>query len=158
MLTSEHRKKYIEIIRQLPVELDSLIQGLTNAQLSTVYVAGEWTIAQIVHHLVDMHMNSYLRLKLILSAERPDMQILDQDILARMPDAIESDIQSSLMILRGLHDRWVVAWENLTDEQWRRIGLIRGVKEITPDYLVEGYARHCENHLNQIRSLLASQQ
>ncbi|MEM6282819.1 MAG: DinB family protein [Chloroflexota bacterium] len=156
MLTAEQRRDYIQTIDRFPDELDKLVSDLTPEELTTPYIPGEWTIAQIVHHVVDMHTNSYLRLKAILSSERPEMQILDQDTLAVLPDAQDGDIQHSLMILRGLHARWVQTWNAMTDEQWQRIGLIRGTKEITPDYLVAGYANHCRNHLEQITQTLAA--
>lgn len=157
MYTTEQRKEYITLIRHLPDELESLVDGLSNEQLTTCYLEGEWTVAQNVHHLVDMHMNSYLRLKRILTEDRPDMQILEQNGFAECSDAVEADISYSLAMLRGLHHRWVMVWESLTDEQWERVGLIRGSKEITPDYLLEGYARHGKNHLDQIRRTLAEQ-
>ncbi|MEM6528626.1 MAG: DinB family protein [Chloroflexota bacterium] len=156
MLTAEQRREHIQTIAALPGELDHLLGGLSHDDLTTPHIEGEWTVAQIVHHLVDMHTNSYLRLKAILSSERPEMQILDQDTLAVLPDAQDGDIQHSLMILRGLHARWVQTWNAMTDEQWQRIGLIRGTKEITPDYLVAGYANHCRNHLEQITQTLAA--
>ncbi|MEL6148216.1 MAG: DinB family protein [Chloroflexota bacterium] len=154
MLTAEQRRDYIQTIADLPDELDRLVAPLSHQELTTQYIPDEWTVAQIVHHLVDMHTNSYLRLKAILTSDRPEMQILDQENLAVWPDAKDGDIQYSMMILRGLHHRWVQTWNAMTDEQWQRIGLIRGTKEITPDYLVEGYANHCINHLNQIREVL----
>jgi len=35
--------------------------GLTEAQLDTPYRPGGWTVRQVVHHLADSHMNSYVR-------------------------------------------------------------------------------------------------
>lgn len=154
MLTAEQRKAYIQTIRSLPDDLHQLVDGLTREQLTTSPAEDEWTIAQVVHHLVDSHTNSYLRLKLILTTERPAMQILEEGELAQLPDATEADIQHSLSILSGLHHRWCVMWDHLTDEQWQRVGVSRGTREMTPDYLVEVYANHSQNHLNQIKNIL----
>ncbi len=159
MLTTDERIAYIATIRSLPDDLEALIDGLSAEQLTTAYLEGEWTVAQVVHHLVEMHTNAYLRLKAILTADRPEMQILDQDALAKLPAAQASEVGPSLMILRGLHHRWVQTWQAMGGEQWARIGLIRGgEKDITPDYLLRGYANHCTNHLQQVKAILSASQ
>ena len=71
MLTQEQRRPLIEKIRSLPAQIEGLVSSLDHEQLTTHYIAGEWTVAQNVHHLADSHMNSFIRLKLILSEVRP---------------------------------------------------------------------------------------
>jgi hypothetical protein len=155
LLSPDQRQTYIEIIRKCPHQLAELVDGLSPEQLSTPYANGEWTVAQNIHHLLDAHMNSYLRLKLILTSDRPLMQIIDQDAFAAFSDSTEPDVEYSLMALKGLHHRWVSTWEQLSDQDWIRVGLVRGTKEITPDYLLENYAHHCLNHIEQIEKTLA---
>lgn len=156
MLTTEQRTTFIDIIRDCPAKITALVDGLSPDQLTTPYINGEWTVAQNVHHLVDAHMNSYLRLKMILTSDRPLMQIIDQNEFATLADAQAADVQFSLMMLTGLHHRWVTTWQSMSEPDWNRIGLIRGTKEITPDYLLENYANHCRNHIQQIESTLAA--
>ena len=52
MLT-EQRRELVEKIRELPARLRAHVQGLTDEQLTTHFLAGEWTVAQNVHHLAD---------------------------------------------------------------------------------------------------------
>jgi len=47
----------------------SVVSGLEEAQLDTTY--RNWTIRQIVHHLADSHLNSYVRNKLALRPGGP---------------------------------------------------------------------------------------
>ncbi|MEY4222094.1 MAG: hypothetical protein RL334_736 [Chloroflexota bacterium] len=49
------RKVLIENLRQLPVQLRAALRGLTPAQLTTHFLANEWTVAQNVHHLQSSH-------------------------------------------------------------------------------------------------------
>ena len=60
------RKDLIENLRQLPGQLRAALRGLTPAQLTTHFLANEWTVAQNVHHLADSHMNAFLRMKLLV--------------------------------------------------------------------------------------------
>ena len=66
-MTAQDRSTYIDKIRALPIQLEELIEGLSTEQLTTPYLKGEWTVAQNIHHLADSHMNSYIRIKLMLT-------------------------------------------------------------------------------------------
>ncbi|MCZ6776414.1 MAG: hypothetical protein O7D34_08165 [Ignavibacteria bacterium] len=35
------------------------------------YRSGGWTVRQVVHHLADSHLNAFVRMKLILTEEKP---------------------------------------------------------------------------------------
>src|SRR5512134_965584 len=104
MLASAERQQRISIIRQFPVKLAEVVQGLTDEQLTTVYIPGEWSVKQIVHHLPDSHMNSVTRLKLILTQEHPTLQPYDQEKWAVLADVEQTPIRASLLILEGLHE------------------------------------------------------
>jgi hypothetical protein len=54
-----------------PGRLRTLVAGLTEQQFDTPYREGGWTVRQVVHHLPDSHMNSYVRFKLALTEEEP---------------------------------------------------------------------------------------
>jgi len=49
----------------------SKFRNLNEEQLDTPYRQGGWTIRQMLHHLVDSHMNSYIRFKWALTEEEP---------------------------------------------------------------------------------------
>lgn len=118
MYTTGQRQAMIDRIRCLPNELEACISGLTEEQLTTHFIEGEWTVAQNVHHLADSHTNSYIRFKLTLAEENPPLKPYDQDVWADMVDATSGDITSSLILLRGLHSRWANLLEGFSDEDW----------------------------------------
>src|SRR5581483_12505877 len=105
MLTPERRGKLIDTIRVLPERLAARVRGLSDEQLTTHFLAHEWTVAQNVHHLGDSHMNSFIRLKLILTEDHPTLRPYDQDEWAKTPEANSPDIEISLRLLAGLHAR-----------------------------------------------------
>ncbi len=106
MLGEKERAQRIEIIRAYPERLRALVADLTEEQLTTPYLDGEWTVAQNVHHLPDSHMNSVIRLKLILTEDRPPLKGYDQDAWALLADVAATPIEASLTLLTGLHERW----------------------------------------------------
>ncbi len=154
MLTPDERRGYIAKIAAFPDEMAKLVDGLTAEQLTAHTIEGEWSVAQNIHHVVDSHMNSIIRLKLILTEARPPLKGYDQDAWAALPDGNSPEIEDSMLILRGLHRRWVQIWENLTDEQWSWVGVHSEIGEVTPDDLVKIYGDHCEAHIEQVTRTL----
>lgn len=155
-MTSQERKPLIDKIRRLPAQIEALVSGLNATQLTTHFLAGEWTVAQNVHHLADSHMNSYIRCKLILTEEHPPLKPYDQDAWANLPDAQSADLSTSLTLLQQLHTRWVIFWETLPDDAWSCTGFHPANGVVTLDDQLRGYADHGEAHIDQITRTLAA--
>ena len=62
-----NRRRILLEISELPARLRDAIEGLTDRQLDTVYRPGGWTVRQVVHHVADSHLHSYLRTKFALT-------------------------------------------------------------------------------------------
>ncbi|HJZ48828.1 MAG TPA: putative metal-dependent hydrolase [Roseiflexaceae bacterium] len=157
MFSEAQRRELIEKIRVLPAQLRARVSGLTDEQLTTHFVAGEWTVAQNVHHLADSHMNSFIRTRLILTEERPALKPYDQDRWAELADSGTTALEESLSILEGLHRRWVRLFESLDEAAWRRAGTHPEIGEITLDDILRIYAAHGEGHIDQIDRTLAAE-
>ncbi|MHB1134052.1 MAG: DinB family protein [Chloroflexota bacterium] len=157
-LSAEERRQMIARIAALPEQLEAAVGRLSPAQLTSRYLADEWTVAQNVHHLADAHLNAFARIKLMLTAERPSFFAWDQPRWAEMADANGADLADSLAILPAKHRRWVTLLESLGEEQWRRPGLHPERGEMTVDDQLRTYAGHGEAHLQQIAKTLAAGQ
>jgi hypothetical protein len=143
----------IAVIKGFVPLLREKVAGLSPEQLTTAYNAPEWTVAQNVHHLVDSHVNSFVRFKLILTEDHPTLRPYDQDAFAELADCKDANIEDSLMILQGLHARWGRMLDNISD--WERIGFHPGLdKDISLTDLLDIYVDHCEGHLKQIQEVL----
>lgn len=150
------RDELIERVRALPERLERAVAGLSAEQLTTHYLAGEWTVAQNVHHLADSHMNAYIRSRLILTEENPTLKPYDQDRWAELPDARQADLTTSLALLRAIHARWVSFWEALDEGAWERVGYHPADGVVTLGGILRSYADHGEAHLDQIGRTLAA--
>lgn len=156
MLTQSEKSAMIAKIANLPEQLTALVRNLNTEQLTTHYLPNEWSVAQNVHHVADSHMNSFIRLKLILTEQRPPLKPYDQDAWAVRADADNVAIQSSLALLEGLHRRWVTLFESLQESEWSRTGLHPEIGEVSVEDLLRIYAGHGEAHLDQITRTLAA--
>ena len=152
----ETRAEYIDAIRGLPAKLRAKVSGLTSEQLTTAYNSPEWTIAQNIHHLADTHMVCLRRFKLILTSPEFRFTSYDVNALAELPDAKEADIEYSLKLLEGLQARWAILLENMSDDDWQKVGM--GATSDAPNYSLEDlarvYSQHGLNHLVQIQDVL----
>jgi hypothetical protein len=157
MLTPEERRARIEKIRTFPAQLEALVEYLDDDDLLGRPLDGEWSVQQIVHHLADSHMNAYIRTKLILTEDRPALKPYDQEKWAELIDTATIPIEESLLILRGLHRRWVRLFESLEDEDWARAATHPEHDNYNLEQILITYSDHGDNHIEQINRTLAAQ-
>ena len=156
LFSVEERRDMIDTMRQFPAQLEALVKDLSNEELHTVYLDGEWTVAQNVHHVADSHMNAFIRVKLGLTEDHPTIKVYDQDAWAQTADARNLPIESSMMLIKSLHERWCVLWESLKDVDWPRPVMHPEAGEITVEHFLRTYANHGAAHIDQIKRTLAA--
>ena len=98
-------------------------------------------------------MNAFIRMKLILTEAKPTLKPYDQEEWAKLPDTAKLPVQSSLFILKGLHERWTALLQNATDSDWSRAALHPETGTVTVESLLNTYARHGAKHVQQITKL-----
>ena len=150
--TTDH-PSHIATLAALPANLRAAIDRLSDTQLDTPYRDGGWTVRQLVHHLADSHINSYVRMRLALTGDWPTIVPYDEAVWAELPDARTAPIDLSLHILEGLHARWALLLRSLTGDQWQR-GYVH--PENGRQTLAEAaalYAWHCRHHTAHITEL-----
>lgn len=151
-LTPEEREACFLAIERHPGNMRAAVAGLDDGQLDTPYRDGGWSVRQVVHHVVDSHVNSYCRFKLIATEESPTIRTYDQDAWASLPDSREP-VEMSLRILDAVHARWVVFLRAMEPSYFRRSFNHPEVGEMTCDALLELYRWHCEHHEGHVTGL-----
>jgi uncharacterized damage-inducible protein DinB len=154
-LTPTEREARIDAIRRTPARLRAAVKGLSEAQLDTPYREGGWTVRQVVHHVVDSHVNAYVRFKLALTEENPTIKPYQEKLWAELSDAKTLPVESSLAILEALHARWVALLDTLDPEQFRRTLHHPESGDMTVDSLLEVYGWHGPHHEAHITGLRA---
>lgn len=146
-------KDAIRVLAALPGELRSAVHGLSDAQLDTPYREGGWTLRQVVHHLADSHGLAVSRIRMALTEEWPLVPDYPEALWAELTDARTAPVEDSLRLLEGLHARWALLLEGLTDAQWER-GFEHSKKgRLALPFVVSLYGWHSRHHLAHIRSL-----
>src|SRR5437879_7399583 len=102
------REKFIKEIEETPAKVKAAIHGLSDKQLDTPYRDGGWTVRQVVHHVPDSHLNSYIRFKLALTENEPTIKPYCEDRWAELADSELTPVEVSVNLLDSLHKRWVL--------------------------------------------------
>lgn len=142
-------------IENFPNKVKEITQDLTIEQLNWKYRPDGWTIKQVVHHCADSHMNSFIRFKLALTEDIPAIRPYFEDRWAELPDSLDDNITTSIVLLTALHQKWVYLLRTLTTEQLQ-------LEFVHPEHgqqfsLSENigiYAWHCNHHFAHIENAL----
>lgn len=151
-LRPDIRATAVQAIADAPILLRAAVKDLRDEQLDTPYRPDGWSVRQVVHHLPDSHMNSFIRLKLALTEDTPTIRTYDQAQWAKLPDA-QAPIEISLTLLERLHERWVYLWRRLGDDDWARTLRHPDLGEMLVDDLLAFYAWHGKHHTAHITEL-----
>lgn len=152
-VSPEARTEHIKELAALPGRLRVAVQGLNDEQLDTPYRPGGWTVRQVVHHFADSHMNAYVRFRLALTEPQPTIKPYDEKTWAELPDARTAPIESSLRLLEGLHERWVMMFTALADSDFSRTLHHPEIGVVRLDTYLATYGWHCRHHVAHITSL-----
>lgn len=152
-LTDGERTRCTDTIEAHPARMRAAVAGLTDDQLDTPYRDGGWTVRQVVHHVVDSHLNSYIRFKLAVTEDHPRITTYEQDQWANFADGKTAPVEGSLRLLESLHARWVSFLRTLGSEEGARTVDHPELGSISVDTLFELYAWHCRHHEGHITEL-----
>jgi uncharacterized damage-inducible protein DinB len=148
-LDAPRRADLIAELEDTPASVRRAVAGLSRDQLDVRY--RNWTLRQIVHHLADSHVNSYIRFKWALTEERPTIKAYDEGRWAALEDSRAGDVRAALALLDGLHLRWVQLLRTLTDEQFALSFLHPETgRSVSLNAALCYYAWHARHHTAQI--------
>ena len=153
--TPINRKMWIKTIKRLPKKLNKLTKGLSKEQLATPYRPDGWTVRQVVNHLADSHVNSYIRFRWALTEDTPIIKAYDEKSWAELSDAKNGDIKDSITILKGIHARWVNLLEDMSESDFQKeLAHPEWKNNLSLSFMLSLYAWHCDHHLAHIKHLI----
>jgi len=152
-LSEAERLELTEQISTLPSALRAAVAGLRDDQLDSPYRPGGWTVRQVVHHLADSHLNAYVRLRLALTEDVPEIKTYLEERWAELLDARSAPPALSLGLIDALHARWVMLLRTLEPADTSRTLRHPDLGILSVDQLTALYAWHGRHHLAHITSV-----
>jgi hypothetical protein len=147
--------EWIATIANFPTTIRTLTENLNSEILNTPYRPDGWTVRQVVHHCADSHTNAFTRFKLALTEDSPTIRPYFEDKWAALADANNDEIEDSLMIITGLHNRWTKLLKQLTATDLQK-GFFHPEhgQFFTLAETIGNYAWHSQHHLAHIRQVI----
>ncbi len=151
--TAEEKAALMDEIEAAPAHLRAAVAGLDDAQLDTPYREDGWTVRQVVHHVVDSHINAYVRFRWSLTEDAPMIKPYLEKEWARLPDAMSAPVAVSLELLDAIHKRWLILLRALGPEDFERRWNSPDRGELSVDVLLQIYGWHGKHHVAHITAL-----
>ena len=152
-LTDQQRADFLDKIEETPARMRAAVAGLNEEQLNTPYRPDGWTVRQVVHHVPESHLNSYIRFKLAITEDEPTIKPYDEASWAKLSDAQEAPVEMSLDLLEALHKRWIWFLRSLKPEDYQRTFRHPEIGVVSVDKNIALYAWHGQHHVAHITSL-----
>lgn len=149
----EQKQVLLQEIAETPAKLRAAVKGLAETQLDAEYRPGGWTVRQVVHHVPDSHLNSYVRFKLALTEDEPTIKTYAEDRWAELADSKATPLAVSLTLLDSLHERWLRLLHSLNAEEWKRTFRHPDLGPMTLEKTLALYAWHGRHHVAHITEL-----
>jgi uncharacterized damage-inducible protein DinB len=152
-VTPDTRRAAIATSRATPAGLRAAVATLSPAQIETPYRDGGWTVRQVVHHVPESHMNAYTRFKLALTEDNPTIKPYAEDSWVKLGDIARTPLETSLVLLEALHERWVTLLDVMTAADFTRPLVHPDNGQVTLDRMLQLYAWHGPHHIAHITTL-----
>lgn len=147
--------KWKKTIRKFPKRLKKVVATLSIAQLNTPYRPDGWTVKQVVHHLADSHVNSYVRFKWSLTEDTPIIKAYDERLWAELVDANDDNLTHSMTIIKGVHGRWSDVMDQMERVDFNKeLSHPEWKNNLSLNTMLSLYAWHCDHHLAHITELI----
>ncbi|UTH01823.1 putative metal-dependent hydrolase [Macrococcoides canis] len=152
-ITETDITSWIEAIANLPEQLRMVLKDVSDQQLSLQYREGSWDVRTLVHHIADSHIHGYQRTKLILTEDNPAVSTFEENEWVLLEDD-KNDIDDSLQLITGIHNRWTRILINLTEAELNRTMQHPDNGVVPLKQMISLYAWHGKHHLEHIKIAL----
>lgn len=154
--TSEQRDNLIYIIEQAPARYNALVKEVDESSLNKTYREGSWNVRQLIHHVADIQLLHYFRMKkAITEPDYGEVTLINMDAWVQTYDGKEGPIMPSLEMLESITKRYVLQIRALTEKQLD-IEYYHPVRKYTINQAqaIAMSAWHLEHHLAHIKIAL----
>lgn len=154
--SSEELENIILSIATAPEEYRRLVADLPEEALLKGYREGSWNVRQLVHHVADIALLHYFRMKKAITEPGSDMALIHMDAWANTADAVYGPVEDSLAMFESITRRYVLLINSLSEDQ-KALSYFHPVRQIQLDQrqATAMSAWHVRHHLAHIQLAIA---
>jgi uncharacterized damage-inducible protein DinB len=148
------RQEMLEALGTTPDRFQSLAYGLTTDQLACRPKEGEWSIAEILNHLLVGERDVIRpRLQRMLLAAAPRFPSSATSRTGFAAEPTPGDFRADLAAFRHVRNQTVALLRRLGERDWQRIGTTPTRGTLTIEEYVRYLANHDREHLEQLQTI-----
>ena len=152
-MTSEERQEKIESYGAAYQELAAAIEQYPRHMWRYRAEEGGWTIHEIIVHITDSEVNSYVRCRRFLAEPGGTVLGYDENQWARALGYHDQSPEDALALFKWLRHNTYVLIKDQPEEVWSRTVHHTEDGEITMDSWLDTYARHIPDHIAQMQGV-----
>jgi hypothetical protein len=147
-------KEPLKVQQGTAKKLQQLTKGVDRKKLTKRPAPDKWSVAEIVAHLADAELVGGWRLRSILGSNGTALQAFDQDAWAKTFNYAKRDPKTSIESFRVLRENNLALLKSLPKELWDNYGMHSERGKETVAHIVNMFAGHDLNHLQQIEEIV----
>jgi uncharacterized damage-inducible protein DinB len=132
--------------------LRQAVQGLSREDLLARPGPGDWSIQELVIHVVDSDAIAIDRMKRILTEDNPPLLYADETAYNDRLFPEEQSLEDAVTLFDVGRRQWARVLRKLPDDAFARQGTHNRRGVMTLGEMVEGYIKHLEHHLVFLRA------
>jgi hypothetical protein len=144
----------IKALAATPVRAAELLRSSDPSRWVVRHRSAEWAPIEVLAHLADAELVFGLRVRLIMSADRPSLPVLEQSALAERARYLAWSPALALERFRNRRGETIELLASCSAEDLERVGLHPLRREVTIADLVAIMLAHDTDHIGQMRERL----
>lgn len=128
--------------------IESLLRGVPMEGYHIRPASNEWSIQHIIGHLADNEMVNAIRIRYILTEQRPELIGYDSDDWERFFEL--DDVWTAFFRWKAARQNLLRLIETLSESEWKRTGYLSYRGEESIIVLLGVLAGHDERHISQL--------
>jgi hypothetical protein len=141
----------VAVLRASLDEIPRLAAAAKPADLARRPAPGEWSPREVLSHLADADLMVGIRVRMIVTQDRPVLVGYDQDAWTTRFGQLDPDPRSIVERWRVMRAEHLRIYESLTPAEWARVGLHSERGAESARLTVELQGGHDRVHLDQFR-------
>lgn len=150
MLPEERQQKLV-LYAQAYDQLTTAMQEFPTEMWQFRAAPNEWTIHEIIVHIVDSEVNSYMRCRRFIAEPDKPLMAYDENQWAVALDYHNQNTESMVALFKWLRLSTYQLIQTLPAETWANTAYHPENGTMSMDDWLETYARHVPDHIEQMR-------
>jgi len=148
-------RRSLAALSAFPAELQQLVAGLDDAQAHRIPAPNEWSIVEIIGHLIDIDPLQIERVDRILAEDRPQFTRFDPNAAVQAAGYSRRSLDDVVTAFVALRQATVDGLSTIEPDELDRVGVRYTGEVVTLRALMASFAAHDQTHAQQIRAALA---